>query len=131
MKRINIVYWIFTGLLVVLMLYSGIENARVSQPSIQMLHDHLGYPTYIIAFLGVAKILGSLALLVPGFPRLKEWIYAGFVFDLTGAIYSSISSGDTVAMWAPIIVGYIIIALSYIYHHKRLKATALLKPSLR
>jgi hypothetical protein len=56
---------------------------------------HLGYPTYLLPFIGIAKILGVVAVLVPGFPRLKEWAYAGLVFDLTGALYSHISVGDS------------------------------------
>jgi DoxX-like family len=55
---------------------------------------HLGYPFYLIAFLGVAKLLGVVTTLIPGFPRPKEWAYAGFVFDLAGAMYSGISVGD-------------------------------------
>ena len=53
----------------------------------------LGYPLYFFAILGVWKILGALAILVPGFPRLKEWAYAGIVFDLTGAAASCIAVG--------------------------------------
>jgi hypothetical protein len=122
MKKTNVIYWISTGLLVAIMLMSGIMNALVTKDSVEMLAKHMGYPTYIIAFLGVAKILGSIGMLIPGYPRLKEWIYAGFTFDLTGALYSSIASGDPASGWVFMFVFFILIAVSYIYHHKRLKA---------
>ena len=53
----------------------------------------LGYPPYFTPFIGVAKLLGSIAILIPGFPRIKEWAYAGLVFDLIGAVYSQIAVG--------------------------------------
>jgi hypothetical protein len=81
----------------------------------------LGYQPYIIKFLSVAKILGIIALLVPGFRRLKEWAYAGFTFDLCGAIFSFIATGFPFSAWAPIVLGLIFIAFSYIYWHKKLK----------
>ena len=54
----------------------------------------LGYPTYLVTILGVWKVLGAVALTVPGFPRLKEWAYAGVAFDLSGAAVSHLVSGS-------------------------------------
>ena len=125
MKRIRIIYWIFTGLLAALMLISSIPDIMVVPQAVDIVTKHLGYPTYFIPFIGVAKFLGVVAILTPGFPRLKEWAYAGFVYDLTGAIYSSISVGDPPSGWIPIFIGYIIVFGSYIYHHKKLKSAAL------
>jgi len=116
-KKNKIIYWIFTGLLAALMIFSGIANAMVTPESVA-LFQHLGYPVYISAFLGIAKLLGVVAILVPRFPRLKEWAYAGFTFDITGALYSSISSGDPASGWAMLFIGYIIIFGSYFYYHK-------------
>lgn len=120
MKKTKIIYWIFTGFLAVLMLFSGISNIMVTPESITVF-KHLGYPVYLIPFLGVAKSLGALAIVVPGFARLKEWAYAGFVFDLSGAMYSGFSVGDPVSNWLPISIGFIIIAVSYIFYHKKQK----------
>jgi uncharacterized membrane protein YphA (DoxX/SURF4 family) len=120
MKRTKILYWIFTGLLAVLMLFSGISNA-VTVPDAVTLFKHLGYPIYLSPFLGVAKIAGVVAILVPRFPRLKEWAYAGFVFDLAGAMYSGIAVGDPASAWAPILIGFALIAASYIFYHKKIK----------
>ncbi|WP_148356862.1 DoxX family protein [Peribacillus simplex] len=121
MKKIKIIYWIFTGLLVALMVLGSIPDI-MSVPDAVALFNHLGYPTYLLPFIGIAKLLGVVAILIPGFPRIKEWAYAGFVFDLTGAMYSSISVGDPTSGWLLFIIGYILIAGSYIYHHKILKS---------
>jgi uncharacterized membrane protein YphA (DoxX/SURF4 family) len=55
---------------------------------------HLGYPAYLLTILGAWKVAGTLAVLAPGLPRLKEWAYAGIVFDLTGAVASHAACGD-------------------------------------
>ena len=124
MKKTNITYWIFTGLLAVLMLFSGVSNALVTPESITLVSTHLGYPVYIIPFLGVAKVLGALAIIVPGFPRIKEWAYAGLAYDVTGALYSSIAIGDPPRAWIFIFVPIALIACSYIFYHKKLRATS-------
>lgn len=124
MKKTNIFYWVFTGLLAVLMLFSSFPNIISDQKSVELISGHLGYPKYIIPFLGVAKLLGAITILVPSFPRLKEWAYCGLVIDLTGALYSSISVGDPVSFWAPLIIGLALIAASYYFYHKRRKMPA-------
>src|SRR5688572_17461531 len=90
-KSTNIIFWISTGLFAAIMLFSGVQGVLVSEGSVTLITDQLGYPKYIIAFLGVAKILGAIAILIPGYPRIKEWAYAGLFFDLIGATYSSIA----------------------------------------
>jgi hypothetical protein len=121
MKKTNILYWIFTGLLAALMLLSAIPDLLCVPEAIVMVSNHLGYPIYFIPFIGVAKLLGVIAILVPGFPRIKEWAYAGFTFDLIAALFSFIAVKDPVANWAPLFVGFIIIGCSYYFYHKRLK----------
>ncbi|TGE05446.1 DoxX family protein [Hymenobacter fodinae] len=112
MKKTKLLYWLATGLLIVLMAMSGIMNS-MSTPESVAAFEHLGYPAYLLPFLGVAKLLGCVALVVPGFPKLREWAYAGFVFDLAGAMYSSIAVGDPASTWLPIGVGFLLIAASY------------------
>jgi len=124
MKKINIIYWIFTGLLVALMLMSGIQNLLSTQPSIELISKQLKYPEYFIPFIGLAKTLGAIVILIPGFPRLKEWIYAGFTYDLTAATYSAIAIGEPFSQWWAMLIFFVILAVSYIYHHKRLKAAS-------
>jgi len=67
----------------------------VGQPFDEVL-QHLGYPVYLLKILGWWKPLGAIALLVPRFPRLKEWAYAGIFFNMTGAAASHIARGDDV-----------------------------------
>lgn len=116
MKTRKILYWVCTGLLAALMLMGAIPDI-MSVPEAVEMFDHLGYPAYLLPFLGVAKTLGVIAILIPGFPRIKEWAYAGFVFDLAGAMYSSIAVGDPASGWLPFLIGFLLIAGSYVCYH--------------
>jgi uncharacterized membrane protein YphA (DoxX/SURF4 family) len=123
MKKINIIYWIVTGLILALMLYSAIGSFMDNPDGAKMMAQ-LGYKPYVLHFLAVAKILGIIAILVPGFPRLKEWAYAGFMFDLIGATYSMYATGFPVGQWAPMFIFIALLACSYIFYHKKLKLKA-------
>jgi len=81
MKKMKTFFWIITGLLSAFMLFSAIPDILVVPEAIKFMNG-LGYPTYIIPFLGVAKLLGVIAILIPGSTRIKEWAYAGLFFDL-------------------------------------------------
>ena len=118
-KRDTILYWIFTAFFCAFMLTSTIPNI-LSAPEWLEIFKQLGYPPYMLPFLGVAKLLGVIALLVPVFPRIKEWAYAGMFFDLTGAVYSGLSVGGFDPQMLIMLVPFGLGALSYIYHHKRL-----------
>ena len=120
MKKTNILYWTFTGLFAAFMLFSGITNAMVTPDSVTLFQS-LGYPAYLIAFMGVAKIIGSITILVPGIPRLKEWAYAGLFFDLLGASYSVIMVEGLNPTTSTMVIFFVLEALSYIYYHKRLR----------
>ena len=120
MKKINIIYWIATAIILALMLFSAFNSLTNNPQGVQMM-THLGYAPYVAHFLGVAKILGVIAILVPGYPRLKEWVYAGFTFDMVGATYSMYASGDPLAKWIFMLVFIAILAASYIYYHKKLR----------
>jgi len=124
MKKINIIYWIATGLILALMLFSAAGTFLIHDPKSMEKMAPLGYPAYVMQMLAVAKILGAIAILVPGFPRLKEWAYAGFTFDLLGATISMIITHFAVSDWAPMLIFIAILAVSYIYFHKRLKLKA-------
>ncbi|MDF2437804.1 MAG: DoxX-like family protein [Bacteroidota bacterium] len=126
-KRTNTFYWIFTGIFGAFMLLSAIPDVLMVPQAVEFM-THLGYPEYFIVFIGVAKILGSLAILIPGFPIVKEWAYAGLIFDLIGAIYSIFAIGEgagSVPVFLPLIVGI----CSYIFYHKRRKERAAAIPS--
>ena len=83
---LNILYWIFTILFAALMIFSAAGGIQPSADSVKILHDAMGYPIYFIQFISIAKLLGSIAILIPGLVRVKEWAYAGLFFDLAGAI---------------------------------------------
>src|SRR4051794_38289006 len=74
------------------MVPSGLMDLTLPQTLAEGMH-HLGYPDYVVRLLGVWKLAGVAVLLAPGLPRLKEWAYAGFMFDLTGAAVSHTASG--------------------------------------
>jgi uncharacterized membrane protein len=88
-----IVYWIATALLAIGMLQSGIFAVLRTDQWVKLV-TALGYPLYFLTILGVWKILGVIAILVPKFKLLKEWAYAGFFFAMTGALISHLACGD-------------------------------------
>ena len=94
-KAKSIGYWVATGIIVFTMSSGGIAELTQQPQTIEGM-KLLGYPVYFIMLLGVWKLLGSLALLIPRFPRLKEWAYAGIVFNMTGAAVSHIACGSPV-----------------------------------
>jgi uncharacterized membrane protein YphA (DoxX/SURF4 family) len=102
-NRNKITYWIFTVLFILPLAGSGI-GFLTSRPYAMEGMSHLGYPVYIIRFLGMAKLLGVLAVLAGTFPKIKEWAYAGFVFNLLGAFYSHLSSGDGPKVFGPVVI---------------------------
>lgn len=124
MKKTNIFYWICTILVALMMAFSGLQGVIHNPDGVKIIVDHLGYPAYFNTYLGALKLIGAIVLVIPGFPTLKEWVYAAFTFDLVTAIYSFISVGDPIAAWAPILVFLLLLAGSYIFYHKKLRMNA-------
>jgi len=93
-KRNKIIYWISTIWLALGMLSSGIVQLLHVTEEVDFIID-MGYPVYFLTILGVWKILGVVALLIPKLPLLKEWAYAGFFIAMSGAIFSHIASGNS------------------------------------
>src|SRR6187402_293498 len=124
MKKTNIFYWILTVLFAAFMAMSGITNILAVPDAVELIVNHLLYPEYFLRLIGVAKVLGAIAILIPGFPRIKEWAYAGLTFDLVGAIVSMIAVGDPVTGVSPMLLFVALIFGSYYFHHKRLKESA-------
>ncbi|RZK35582.1 MAG: DoxX family protein [Pedobacter sp.] len=92
-KRINIIYWVATIWLALGMMSTGIvQLIKMKEETVMM--AHLGYPLYFLTLLGIWKILFVVAILIPKFPLLKEWAYAGFFFAMSGAIFSHLAIGD-------------------------------------
>lgn len=92
-KRNKIIYWVATALLCFGMTGSGISQIMHLEEMNKII-THIGYPLYFMYIIGVWKILGVIALLIPKFPLVKEWAYAGFFFLMTGALFSHIAVGD-------------------------------------
>ncbi|HEV2778336.1 MAG TPA: DoxX family protein [Actinophytocola sp.] len=91
----SILYWTTTAIIVFVWLSGGIADL-IRRPATAEGVIALGYPAYVLTILGVWKVLGAIAIAVPGFPRLKEWAYAGTFFELSGALASHAWSGSTV-----------------------------------
>ncbi|CAG9623754.1 DoxX family protein [Sutcliffiella rhizosphaerae] len=92
-KRKKIIYWIATVWLALGMLSAGIVQIMRMDAEVYMM-THLGYPSYFLIILGASKILGVIAILIPKFPLLKEWAYAGFFYTMLGALISHLVLGD-------------------------------------
>src|SRR3972149_3020915 len=90
----KIIYWIATIWLALGMTSTGIVQLLKNQADIDLM-NHLGYPVYLLTILGIWKILGVIAVLIPRFRLLKEWAYAGFFFAMSGAVFSHIASGSS------------------------------------
>ncbi len=122
MKKTKIIYWILNGLFAFMMFGSAVPDL-LSMPLAQKGFAEIGMPAHLLPFLGVAKILGVIAILIPGFPRIKEWAYAGLTFDLLGAIWCvAHAPGKTAGEWAPMFVGIALAFGAYAWYHKLRKA---------
>ena len=99
----TIAYWIFTVLLVFELAAGSLWNLlQIEWVRVQL--NHLGYPLYYTYISGVWQIGGAALIIAPGFPRLKEWAYAGSFFQFSGAVASHLLAGDGVESWLPPLV---------------------------
>jgi hypothetical protein len=121
-KRDKIVYWVFTGLLVLFILLGSFLDISHAPDAVALIR-HLGYPVYFVTFIGLIRLLGGIAIVVPGYPKIKEWAYAGLAFDMFGALYSHLSTGDGFGIFAPALIGLILVMGSYYFYRKNSQAT--------
>ena len=116
-KRNKIIYWIATIWLALGMLATGtgqlfkMKNGQGGEDMI----THLGYPVYLLTLLGVWKILGAVAVLIPKFPLLKEWAYAGFFFMMSGAVFTHIAAGNSISEIFPSLLLLILTFVSWYF----------------
>lgn len=113
-KRNKIIYWIATVWLSLGMLSTGIVQLLNVKEEVEFVVA-MGYPLYFLTLLGIWKILGVVAVLVPKFPVLKEWAYAGFFFTMSGAIFSHIASGHTVTELFPPLLLLVLTGVSWYF----------------
>jgi hypothetical protein len=114
-KRDKIIYWIATIWLALGMLSTGLVQlfkAKEGQGGVDMI-THLGYPVYLLTLLAAWKIFGVVAILIPKFPLLKEWAYAGFFFIMSGAIFSHIAAGDSMKELFPSLLLLVLTVVSW------------------
>ena len=130
MTRQHRTYWVVTGLLAAFAVLASIPDL-FSVPQAVELFQRLGYPLYLLPFLGVAKLLGVAGILVPGFPRLREWAYAGLAIDFTGAIYSHVTVGDPFSQWWGALLGLALLGASYALYYQKSIASGEAPPSYR
>ena len=93
------------------------------EEEVKMMTD-LGYPTYLMTILGVWKILGAIAILIPKFPLLKEWAYAGFFFAMSGAIISHFAIGDSILKILPPLLLLVLTLISWYFRPENKKLTS-------
>ena len=93
-KRNKIIYWVATIWLALGMVSTGLVQLSKNKEEVEMIATRLGYPVYFLTLLGIWKMLGVVAVLIPKFPLLKEWAYAGFFFAMSGAVFSHVASGS-------------------------------------
>jgi uncharacterized membrane protein YphA (DoxX/SURF4 family) len=108
----KIAYWITTGLLAALSLFAGFSYLSGNPQAVQGF-AHVGYPQQLRTLLGIAKILGAIALLVPGLPSLKEWAYAGFTFAWIAAFVAHYLAKDGPIAYMPLFL-LVLLAVSYL-----------------
>ena len=106
----SVAYWATTILGPASFVYGGILNIARSPEAVAGV-QHLGYPLYFATILGVWKVLGAITIVAPRLPRLKEWAYAGFFFDLTGAAASRVFVGDGLAEGGGVVAPLVFLAL--------------------
>src|SRR5438552_12359873 len=124
-KAGKIIYWISTIWLALGMVSTGaiqLFKAKEGQGGVDMV-THLGYPVYLLTILGIWKILGVVALLIPKFPLLKEWAYAGIFFVMSGAIFSHIAIGDPMSALFPSLLLLILTVVSWYFRPADRKIT--------
>ncbi len=123
MKRTNIIYWVVTALLALQTALAGIMY--FTNPEIAIGFGHLGFPDYFRQELGIAKLIGAAAIILPMVPlRVKEWAYAGLAIVFLSAFIAHTAVDGASTGIAPL-VSLVLLVLSYIYLHKRSSSSVL------
>lgn len=113
-KRNKIIYWVATAWLALGMLSTGIVQLMQQKEEVDNMIQ-LGYPLYVLTLLGIWKILGVIAVLIPKFTLAKEWAYAGFFFAMSGAIFSHIAASDAIKEIFPPLLLLILTIVSWYF----------------
>ena len=115
-RRNKIIYWVATLWLALGMVSTGLgQLLKFNGQGGPDMIAHLGYLAYLLTLLGIWKMLGVVAMLIPKFPLVKEWAYAGFFFIMTGAMYSHIAAGDPTVELFPALLLLALALLSWYF----------------
>ncbi|WP_223607800.1 DoxX family protein [Chryseobacterium sp. OSA05B] len=123
-KRNRIIYWIFTIWMALGMVSTAIVQLMKNKDELANFTT-LGYPAYLMTIIGVWKLLGVIAVLIPKRPLLKEWAYAGFFFVMSGALISHIIVGDTLGRTLPALLLLILVGISWYFRPADRKISAI------
>jgi uncharacterized membrane protein YphA (DoxX/SURF4 family) len=113
-KSDKIIYWVFTLWLSLGLTSTGIVQVLKTEDEVTRM-THLGFPVYALMLLGVLKILAVVAILIPRFPLVKEWAYAGIFFNMIGALYSHIVLSDNMFQMLPALLMLTLTAISWYF----------------
>lgn len=122
MRTKKIIYWVATIWLSLGMLSTGVVQLLKIEQDVDRMAA-LQYPVYLLTLLGIWKILGVIAVLIPKFPVLKEWAYAGFFFAMSGAAFSHIASGSPVSEIFPSLLLLVLTVVSWYFRPAERKIT--------
>ena len=125
-KRNKIIYWISTAWLALGMLSTGLVQLLQQKEQVDLMLT-LGYPLYFLTILAIWKILGVIVVLIPRYPLLKEWAYAGFFFAMSGAVFSHLASGSSAKDFFGPLLLIVLTALSWYFRpaDKRISSTSM------
>ncbi|ROI05799.1 DoxX family protein [Chryseobacterium sp. G0240] len=113
-KRTKIIYWIFTLWMALGMVSTALVQLMKNKDELENF-THLGYPAYLMTIIGVWKLLGIIAILIPKRLLLKEWAYAGFFFVMSGAVISHLIMGDTAGRTFPAVLLLTLVIISWYF----------------
>lgn len=113
-KRTKIIYWIFTLWMALGMVSTAIVQLMKNKDELANF-TNLGYPAYLMTIIGVWKLLGVIAILIPKQLLLKEWAYAGFFFVMSGAVISHLIVGDTAGRNFPAVLLLALVIISWYF----------------
>lgn len=123
-KSYKIIYWTTTAFLSIGMTAGGMQQ-MLQIGGYNEIVTSLGYPLYFLSILGIWKILGVIAILIPKFPLLKEWAYAGFFFAMSGAFISHLVKGQAISEAVPSLILLIAIISSWYFRPAERKINVL------
>lgn len=113
-KRKRIIYWIFTLWMSLGMISTAIVQLMKNKDELTNF-TNLGYPAYLMYIIGIWKILGVIAILIPKYLLLKEWAYAGFFFVMSGAVISHLIVSDAAGRTLPAVLLFVLVVISWYF----------------